>query len=100
MCNSSGCGERGTTKSGQSLAFLAVEPKGLLRYNSFFGSAAGLAWSQLENVGMNLILGLVLGGNGFKNKSRYDHSSASLFCNRFHVDARLTFYLTLVLDID
>lgn len=100
MCNSSGSGERGAAESGQSLAFLAVEPKGLLRHNSYFGPAAGLAWSQLENTGMDLILGLVLGGNDFKNKSRYDHCSESLFCNKFHVDAWLTFYLMLVLDID
>lgn len=30
-------------QSAQSLAFLAMEPKGFLRHSSFFGSAAGLA---------------------------------------------------------
>lgn len=91
MCNSSESGERGERESGQLLAFLAEMPKGLLRLNSFFGSAAGLAWSQLENTGMDLILGLVFGGNDFKNKSRYDLRSESLFCKNFHIDACLTF---------
>lgn len=57
MCISSGSGERGTTESIRPItAFLAVEPKGLLKHNSFFGSAAGLAWSQLENIGMDLMI--------------------------------------------
>jgi len=49
-----------------------------------------LAGSQLENVGMDLILGLVFGGNNFKNKSRYGLGSESLFCNNFHIDACLS----------
>lgn len=100
MCNSSESGEERGRESGQLLAFLAEAPKGLLRLNSFFGSAAGLAWSQLKNTGMDLILGFVFGGNNLKNKSRHDLRSESLFCNNFHVDASLTFWLVLILDID
>lgn len=87
MCNSSESGDREGRESGQLLTFLAEAPKGLLSLNSFFGSAAGLASSQLENIGMDL----VFGGNNFKNKSKYDLRSESLFCNNFHIDACLTF---------
>lgn len=48
-------------------------PNELLRLNSLFGSTAGLALSQMENVGMELVLGLAFGGNNLKKKeSRYD----------------------------
>lgn len=98
MCSSPGSGDRGAAGPAPALAFLAGQP--FEAQFPFFGSAAGLAWSQLANTGVDLMLGLVLGGNDFKNKSRYDHSSESLFCNNFHIDAWLTVYLLLVLGMD